>query len=93
MVDDLVAAIEGVGDDPVRLRVLLDDVTQMLREQEEVKEKVPELIEKAFLAGIDPRDLYDRPYSMGYVLRLYREARERHPELPELARGPRKRRS
>lgn len=90
--DDVVEAINrksrDAGSDKEKLLDAISSGAALVTASESVRDTVRDLMERAFLAGVDPRDLYDRPYTKGYVLAIYNDLRREHPELPQMARGP-----
>jgi hypothetical protein len=74
---------------------VMEELSQALTLQssyESWRSTIRTLVEKALLAGINPHDLYDRPYSSAHIREIYNRLRSEGADLPELKRGAPKRR-
>lgn len=83
--DDMVDA----GNDPEKLKAVIEQGAAVVDAYESVRQDMRTVMERAFLAGVDPTDLFNKPYTPAYVLRIYNSTRAKHPEakLPERKRG------
>lgn len=84
---------EQAGSDPEQITQLLDETTEITSTTGGVHDLAKTLVERAILAGVSPRELYERPFSGTFVRKVYNELRDKGHDLPELTlRGPRRRR-
>lgn len=82
---------EAAGSDHEKLMEVLSKTVEVAEGAEGALTLSKRIIEQALLAGVHPRDLYDRPFSGTYVRGVYNELRDQGHDLPELTRsGPRR---
>jgi hypothetical protein len=91
LVDQIRTGAEQAGTDPDKLLEVINQGAAVVDASDLVRDELRFLLERAFLAGIDPTALYNKPYTPAYVLRVYNDLRETHPELPERKPGRRPR--
>ncbi len=83
------------GEDPAKLMEAVHAYAELVVEIDNARltasTAVRELTEKALLAGVDPMDLYNRPFSGTWVREVFNGLREQGHELEPLPRGRRAR--
>ncbi len=85
--DELARRAEEAGSDAAKLEQVLAETAEIASTTEDIHALARQLIERAILAGVNPRALYDKPFSGTYVRAIYNRLREQGHDLPELNRG------
>ncbi len=88
LVDSISKQAEEAGEDPDKLSAAISEGASLIKTSEVIRGNMRSWLERAFLAGADPRSFYGMYYSDAYVKAIYNDLRRDHPELPELKRGP-----